>query len=325
MDSQKDKLESLLHKAREMSWNKFGKKIYFYIPSFVHYKSKYAPIMKNFFPSISITGTYCALKCKHCEGKLLRTMFPANSPEKLLEICLKIKKSGGAGCLISGGCLSNGRVPLKSYIETIAFIKRNLDLKIVVHTGLVDLETAKLLKEAGVDAALIDIIGSDETIRDVYRLNASVHDFEDSLKALKMSGIPYVPHVLVGLHYGRLKGEYSALRMISKFNPSALTIIVFFPIKGTAMENVKPPPPTEVAKIIAEARLLMPDVPISLGCARPKRKHRMETDILAVRAGVNAIAFPHDLAIKEAEKEGLKIFFSSVCCSNIFLDVLSTK
>lgn len=325
MERRKDNLEKLLYRSREISWNRFGKRIYFYVPSFVHYKSKYASSMNIFFPSISITGTYCALKCKHCEGKLLSTMFSARSPNKLVEICLKIKKSGGIGCLISGGCLPSGRVPLKPYLETIASIKKRLGLKIFVHTGLIDFETAKMLREAKVDAALIDIIGSDETIREVYRLNASVHNFEDSLKALKISGIPYVPHVLVGLHYGKIKGEYDALKMISKYNPSALTVIVFFPIKGTAMENVEPPSPIEVAKIIAEARLLMPDVPITLGCARPKREHRIKTDILAVRAGVNAIVFPHDLAIKEAEKTGLEIFFSPVCCSNIFLDIISTS
>jgi len=182
---------------------------------------------------------------------------------------------------------------------------------------------ARRLKEAGVDAALIDIIGSDETIREVYQLNVTVDDYDMSLKALHESNIPFVPHVLVGLHYGKLKGELQALKMISKYSPSAVIVIAFMPIHGTPMENVKPPVPEDIAKVLVTARLMMPKTPIVLGCMRPKGKHKAETDMLAVRAGVNAIAFPAEEAVRLAESMELKIAFSSLCCSQIFEDVNS--
>ncbi|MDH5460016.1 MAG: hypothetical protein OEW71_03150 [Candidatus Bathyarchaeota archaeon] len=53
---------------------------------------------------------------------------------------------------------------------------------------------------------------------------------------------------------------------------------------------------------------------------RPKGKHRIETDILAIKAGVNAIAFPTEEAIKTAEKFGYETTFSSLCCSHIYSD-----
>jgi hypothetical protein len=53
---------------------------------------------------------------------------------------------------------------------------------------------------------------------------------------------------------------------------------------------------------------------------RPKGKHRAETDKLAIRAGVNAIAFPVEEAIKTAEKFGYEINFSPFCCSQIYAD-----
>ncbi len=299
------------------------RKIRFYAPSFINYKTNYLRSSPAFFPSVSITGSSCALNCKHCNGKVLNTMFPAQSPKELFELCRKLKEKGAIGCLISGGCLPDGSVPLDEFVDAIAKVKKELGLTIVVHTGVIELPTVEKLKRAGIDAALIDIIGSDQTIREVYRLEISVEDYDRSLKALHKSGIPFVPHLLVGLHYGKLKGELQALKMISNYSPSAIIMIAFMPIHGTPMEKVNPPNPEDIAKVLVTARLVMPKVPIALGCMRPKGKHRMRTDSLAVNAGVNAIAFPDEEAIRLAESLGLKISFSPICCSQIFKDLTS--
>jgi len=292
--------------------------IQFYAPSFVHYKNKYFRSSHDVFPSISITGSSCGLKCKHCDGKVLDTMVPALTPEGLFDLCAKLKNNGAVGCLISGGCLPDGSVPIDKFIDAIAQIKKELGLTVVVHTGVINFSTAKQLKAAGVDAALIDIIGSDETIREVYHLDVSVEDYDLSLRAFHESGIPFVPHVLVGLHYGELNGELEALKMIAKYSPSAVITIAFMPIRGTPMENVSPPEPEDIIKILASARLLMPGTPLVLGCMRPKGEHRKRTDLLAVKAGVNAIAFPVEEAIQLAESLNLEISFSPLCCSQIF-------
>ena len=47
-----------------------------------------------------------------------------------------------------------------------------------------------------------------------YSGGPEVEDYDRSLRALNDSGIPFVPHVLVGLHYGKLRGEFQALKMI---------------------------------------------------------------------------------------------------------------
>ena len=295
-------------------------KIQFYAPSFVYYKNKYFHSSHESFPSISITGSSCALKCQHCNGKVLDTMISAPSPDELFNICTKLKENGATGCLISGGCLPDGSVPLNSFIDVIAKIKKNLNLTVIVHTGVIDFSTAKRLKMAGVDAALIDIIGSDETIHKVYNLDVKVEDYDRSLKAFHDAGIPFVPHVLTGLHYGELKGEFEALKIIAKYSPSAVITIAFMPIRGTPMEKVLPPEPEDIAKILVTSKLLMPNTPTVLGCMRPKGEHRKRTDLLAIRAGVNGIAFPVEEAIQLAESLNLEISFSSLCCSQIFED-----
>jgi hypothetical protein len=109
--------------------------------------------------------------------------------------------------------------------------------------------------------------------------------------------------------------------MISQYKPSALVIIAFMPIHETEMAKVEPPKPVDIAEVITAARLMFPQTPLVLGCMRPKGRHRVETDILAIKAGVDAIAFPAEEAIKFAENQGYGISFSSFCCSQIYSDI----
>jgi lipoyl synthase len=294
------------------------KKIRFYAPSFMYYKTSSFCSSPTDFPTISVTGRTCALKCKHCGGIVLDTMHPAITPEKLLELCKGLKQKGASGCLISGGCLPDGSVPLAKFVDAIAEIKRDLDLTVFVHTGIINVDAACSLRKAGVDVALIDIIGSDETIREIYNMNVTVQDYANSLKALDDSSIPFVPHVVVGLHYGRLKGEWNALKMIAERKPSALVIIAFMPIHKTEMQNIKPPKPLDIARVTATARLMFPRTPLVLGCMRPKGETQTETDILAIKAGVDAIAFPVEEAVKYAETHGYDVAYSSFCCAQIY-------
>ena len=296
------------------------KTVHFYAPSFMYYKTRYYRSSQTHFPTVSVTGTACALNCKHCGGKVLETMRPAETPETLLAFAAKLKQQGASGFLVSGGCLPDGSVPLKPFIPAIEKIKRELGLTVFVHTGIIDSDTALALKTAGVDAALIDIIGSDETVKKVYNLNVTVKDYARSLNALQEAGLNLVPHVIVGLHDGKLKGELEALKIIASVKPSAIVVIAFMPIHGTAMAEAKPPQPAEIAKVTAAARLMFPRTPLALGCVRPKGKHRVETDVLALKAGVDAIAFPSEEAVKYAEEQGYAFSFSSFCCAQIYVD-----
>jgi lipoyl synthase len=299
-----------------------SKEIHFYAPSFTYYKTEYFCSSTNDFPTVSITGSACALNCKHCGGKVLETMHPAITPEALFELGSKLKKKGAKGVLVSGGCLRDGSIPLDGFIFVLKRFKQELDLTVFVHTGIIGQETAWALKDAGVDAALIDVIGSDETIVKIYNLKMTVQDYDNSLRALQYSSIPFVPHVIVGLNGGKLDGEYKALQLIQRVNPAALVIIAFMPIHGTKMAMVPPPKPLDIAKVVAMTRLMFPKTPLVLGCMRPKDKLRNEIDVLALKAGVDAVAFPSKDAVEYARRSGFGAVFSSFCCAQMYRDAV---
>ena len=159
-------------------------------------------IVSQLFP---LQAHLAALKCKHCGGKVLETMHPALSPKELFDLCTKLKQDGAEGCLVSGGCLPDGSVPLDGFVGALGRIKRELGLTVFVHTGIINFDTAFSLKQAGVDAALIDVIGSAETIKKICNFTFSPKDYAESLKALDKAELPFVPHVIVGLNEGQIR------------------------------------------------------------------------------------------------------------------------
>jgi len=317
------KLRPLLNEAFETTRTHFSNVIYFFMPGMVHFDPSFYRATDPYrFPAISVTGGRCRLNCEHCEGKILGSMIPATTPESLMEVCAKIKEEGGKGCLISGGSLRDGSVPLICFVPAIKRVKRELGLDIVVHTGIVYPELAAALAKADIDAAMIDVLGSNETVRSVYHLDLSVEAFDRSLSLLEQHEISLVPHVVVGIHYGKLRGEGRALEIISKYRPKAVIIVALMPLEQTPMECVTPSSPFDITRVILAARFMMPKAPLILGCARPGGEHKAKTDVLAIKAGVSGIAYPSEEGYSFAKKAGLDVRFSEECCALIYRDLI---
>ncbi len=295
-------LQDLIKRSRELSYKNFGGRINFYYTS-------------TYFPAVSVTGSACALNCKHCGRILIEQLTPATTPRDLVDTCMKFYEQGSRGVLITGGCTSEGTVPLNNFLDAICEIKEKTKLILFAHTGIIDYAEAKSLREAGIDGVCVDVVGSEETTKEIYGIELYPEDYRKTLKALKRSGIKNIsPHICVGLHYGRLKHELNALEIVSHIKPSNVVIIGLTNILGTPMEHIRIKP-EDVIRILCLARLRFPESYMSLGCARGKGSIRADIDKLAVHAGVNNIATPTPSAYREAKKLGLEIREYRACCA----------
>ncbi len=297
----------------DQAWNvtreNHGSNFTFYLPGMIRYGK-----MRGLYPALSLTGDRCQLLCEHCKGLLLKPMIKATDPETLITKCLKLAHSGHSGVLLSGGSDLQGRIPWGKFYQAIQKIKAETDLFLSVHSGFLDFNTAVALKEAGVDQALIDVMGDEETAKKIYHLD-SLQKVITSLENLFKSGLDVVPHIVAGLMYGKIHGEYNALHIISRFKPSSFVIVVLTPLKGTPMSGVLPPSPIEVARLIATARLMMPHTPISLGCERPRNKEGQIMEEMAIYAGATRMAVWSKKTIDLALNLGLNPLFQPTCCS----------
>ena len=266
------------------------------------------------FAAISLTGRACALRCEHCQGQLLESMYPAPTPQALRELADELLAKGCQGVLLSGGADHEGHVPLDGHLEAIADLKSR-GLRVIVHTGLVDKATAQGLKAAGVDQVLVDVIGDEETIWQVYHLDKKPQDYAATLAVLKEVGLAIAPHIVVGLHFGRIRGELAALKMITAAEPEAIILVVLTPLPGTPMARIPAPSAKEVGRLAALARITNPGRPISLGCARPPGPAKARMERLAITAGINALAYPSEASIAYARSLALAVEWVEECCS----------
>ena len=267
------------------------------------------------FTPVSVTGKDCDLNCKHCSTHYLEHMADAASND-LYHIAADIVRRGEQGILLSGGSRPDGSVPTYEHEDAIRSVKSAFNLKMSAHTGLVDKEQASRLRDYGLDMALVDVIGSESTIQDVYGLNRTPDDYESTLTNLAAEGISLAPHIIVGLHGGKLDGEFRALEMIRQYDPEVVVIVVFIPTGGTEYSTARKPDINDVVEVMTAAREMFPSTPISLSCVRPGGRYRSVLDECALLCGLDRIAVPSRHCYRTAGEMGLDIIeVDKMCCS----------
>jgi uncharacterized radical SAM superfamily protein len=294
-----------------------GREIRFSTPTFRAYSScDMEGCGKNSFPAFSITAAGCALMCEHCQAKILEPMIPATSPEMLeSKVRALVVTQDLQGFLLSGGSTRRNEIRYERYLPVLERLKREFPhLRVAVHSALLDAPRARAMASAGVDTVMMDVIGSAATIREVYHLDRPVDDFEATLAALCSTTMEVVPHIVIGLHYGRIVGERAALDIVSRHRINSLVLVVIMPFYARPGTFVTPTT-SAIGDVFLEARARLRERQVLLGCARPPGMHRRVTDAYAVMAGLDGIAFPAEGALAVAHAIGRPAAQEHACCS----------
>jgi lipoyl synthase len=308
---------SLVADMEADAWTRPPRPIRFSTPTFKEYATESVKgCGKNAFPAFSITAGACALDCDHCQAKILEPMIPATTPEMLdRKVRDLILLQDLQGFLLSGGSNRRNEIKYEKYLPVVEKLKRDHPhLKIAIHTAILDAPRAKAMESAGVDTAMMDVIGAQETIRDVYHLDRPVADFEATLAALCATKMEIVPHIVIGLHYGRILGEANALDICARHAIHALVLVVVMPFYAKPGTYITPAT-SDIGRTFLEARRRLPDRQVLLGCARPAGMHKRVTDAHAVMAGLDGIAFPADGVVDICRAIGRPFSQEHACCS----------
>ncbi len=270
------------------------------------------------FPAISITGSECALECEHCNKKYLKGMKQILVNNDLEKFLIELSENDGIGALISGGSELDGSVPLLNFLDIIKKIKSTTNLIINTHTGLLNEETAKKLADANVDIVSFDINMDNEILNNIYHLDLELSEYGRAIDLLKKYNLNIVPHVCIGLYYGKLHKELDSIKFIkdTNINPSLIVLIILNPPKNSKVK-FETPKPTDIAKVIATIRFLFPDTELSLGCMRPRGSIKTEIEKYAIKAGITRIEIPSRdtlIWLKKMNSE-IQFKFFSACCA----------
>ncbi len=262
------------------------------------------------FPTVAISNS-CALNCEHCKGIYLRGMFSVRNPEELYNIALEFEERGMYGFLVSGGYDSYGRLlNIDKFIPTLKRIREDTDLKILMHSSFLPKNTIEEISTF-VDRVSVDIIGSDKTYRKVMHLNVGVEDLINLLNIYEDLGVDYAPHLIAGIHYGKIVGERNAINILKDRNFRNFVFLTLIPTKNTPMENVELDW-KGILRILGETKVIKARK--LLGCMRVRNPM---LEIEAVKNGYEGIVLPTKEAKKYLQSKGYRFVEKDVCCAMV--------
>ncbi|MCE5259384.1 MAG: radical SAM protein [Chloroflexi bacterium] len=270
-------------------------------------QSNHEPVIRFDRPTdtlpVSLTAGACALRCAHCNGVYLQHMHTLD----------ETADASAPSVLISGGCDSSGRVPVNpAQLARIAQLKKR-GQRLNWHVGFLDESEIRQIASL-VDLVSFDIVGDQETAREVYGLNVTFADYLRTFDMLR-AYVPTVAHITVGLRAGKLSGELIALDALAQRQVQDVVLLVLIPTPGTAYADCPPPALVDVLEVFSAARLRLPQARLYLGCMRPHGDYRQACDELAIRSGFNVVVNPLRPSILLAEQLGLEVRYGAECCA----------
>ncbi len=182
--------------------------------------------------------------------------------------------------------------PFESMIEMVKGV-RNLGLEACVTGGMLNDEQAYRLAEAGLTAYNHNL----DTSPEYYEKIISTRTFQERLETLdrvRKAGITIYCGGIIGMGES-LKDRASLLRVLATMNPhpESVPINALVPVEGTPLEDLEIVDSTEMIRMVATARILMPNSRVRLSAGREQLNK--EAQILCLLAGADSIFYGDSL------------------------------
>lgn len=223
------------------------------------------------------------------------------------------------GILISGGFDSLGRLLLDERIlPELKEVKNKYGrkIKVFMHLGFTDKQTAESLYECGIDGVLVNIFSDKHVIEEIYNLKGCGPDmFYKNARLLKEAGLCVSPHLIIGLGAGSLSGEYHSVKEIAESGADSCVFVIAKNISKKDKPMLPEVKPLDVVKLFEYAKSIMPDIPVILGCARPHGQEFEKMEIELLKLGIDVIAFPSEMTLDYAKDNNYSFHFEEQCCA----------
>lgn len=240
---------------------------------------------------ISIKTGGCPEDCKYCaQSARYRTSIQAIPPMTKAEIIAKAKAAGQAGA--TRVCLGIAQREIRDnhYFEQLLEVVETLTaigLEVCVTAGMLSIEQAKRLEKAGLYAYNHNL----DTSEQFYPKIITTRTYEDRLNTidiLQKTNIQVCCGGIIGLGEAQ-EDRIEFLKTLANLNPypGSVPINLLHPVEGTPLANEKPPPPWEIVRMIATARLCMPKATVRLTAGRLFLSKEMQA--FCFLAGANSI------------------------------------
>ncbi len=246
---------------------------------------------------LSIKTGACSEDCGYCpQSAHYKTDVTA---EKLMEVDsvlaqAKCAKENGATRFCMGAAwreVKEGN-SFDQVLEMVRGVKK-LGMEACVTLGMLTEKQAQKLKEAGLTAYNHNL----DTSREYYDKIITTRTYDDRLQTLKhvrQAGITVCSGGIIGMGES-VDDRCSLLQTLAAQNPhpESVPINTLVAVKGTPLENQEPISSVELIRMIATARILMPQSRVRLSAGRTDLTK--EAQILCYLAGANSIFYGEKL------------------------------
>jgi biotin synthase len=226
----------------------------------------------------NVSNGLCSEDCNYCpQSKSSSAKIVAYTEKSEEEIIAEAKQAYEAGahryCMVYAG-----RRPSMQKTERIAnlvkTIKTKYPIEVCVSAGIMNDESTRLLKEAGLDRLNHNL----NTSASRYAQICSTHTFADrvnTLKAARNAGLEVCSGIIAGM--GETAEELIELAlMLRDLGAKSIPINFLLPITGNKLENSQNLSPEYCLKILCLFRLLNPQAEIRAAAGREYHLRSME-------------------------------------------------
>ena len=239
----------------------------------------------------------CEEDCSYCSQSIYSASEIKSHPQFEVDEVLaraRIAKKEGADRFCMGWAwreIRNG----KSFNSMLEMVKgvRSLGMEACVTAGMLTDEQASKLAAAGLTAYNHNLDTSPEYYEKIITTR-TYQDRLDTIKRVRNAGINVCCGGIIGL--GETNADrVSLLKILSNMNPhpESVPINSLVAIEGTGLEDNKEIDSIQMIRMIATARILMPESKIRLSAGREKLSK--EAQILCFQCGANSIFYGDEL------------------------------
>jgi biotin synthase len=249
------------------------------IPDLVSLASKvkglYSPGLKQICTIINAKSGKCSEDCNFCAQsahyRVAIETFDLKSADDILEQAKTAEKIGSSrfGIVTSGKGIKDNTPEFNLLTDAIKKIKKKTNIEVCASLGVIECDTAKKLKEAGISMYHHNL----ETAPSYYNEICTTHSSEtriETVKNIKKAGIQVCSGGIIGLGESREQRIELAFTL-KDLNVDSIPINILTPIEGTPSYSRKEElklPVYEIIKTVAVFRLIHPDKIIKIAAGR---------------------------------------------------------
>ena len=236
----------------------------------------------------------CAFCAQSIHHKTNIKMYPLVSVEKMVREAERMKESGATRFSIVTSGKKPSKYDLDRISEAIYKIKEKIGIQTCASLGILDKESAVILKEAGLERYHHNL----ETSESFFPNICTTHSYKEDIDTVKIAnqiGLKVCSGGIIGLGE-TWKHRIELALTLKGLNVDSIPINFLNPIPGTRLQNMPLISPFEALKAVAIFRIVNPEKDITVCGGREKVLKEFQDKVF--KAGANGIMIGNYLTTK---------------------------